>query len=290
MNTNEATTIISNIFSKQSLKIIQLELNHYAFNFAKIAEQCQLLPLTNLKRCTISLGTSEDLFKLIELLPNVEDLNLIFVQAPIFSDQKLSSIHQSMRKLEKFAMKCLNGSSDYLWMEQLVVNLPKSFQHLSLWFATEDNRCFNGQLIEKLLSEHLPKLKKFEYIVFCNDYDQSLKPNEILDSFRSSYWIDENKWYIACFKDQHNQFIIWTAASNFNNVFTTQPLLRTQMLITAPSLKIFYKYTKSWSFNKQTSTEDVIYFLHQGSNTRQLHLDSLQGQYTVKPPIVDTSL
>ena len=63
------------------------------------------------------------------------------------------------------------------------------------------NICMNGHEWEKLIANYLPKLKIFRLKMtfnFSNNDNIFEQTDELVDSFRTSFWIEQHQWYVRC--------------------------------------------------------------------------------------------
>ncbi|UJR14301.1 hypothetical protein I4U23_001291 [Adineta vaga] len=59
----------------------------------------------------------------------------------------------------------------------------------------------NGYQWEELIKNYLPKLEIFRFKMRFSpsiDTDKETQMNEILDSFRTKFWIEEHQWFVRC--------------------------------------------------------------------------------------------
>ncbi len=110
-------------------------------------------------------------------------------------------------------------------MEQIVLTWPSKLKHLKIIFENDDvgvlvpqslvhlsqlitleiyrkelsRSCPNGQLWEQLIRSSFPLLKKFKfYFQFDYGFVPIKKIKKVISSFSTSFYLDENKWYVRC--------------------------------------------------------------------------------------------
>jgi hypothetical protein len=144
---------------------------------------------TSLKHLIIQ-NASCTLFTLSHLcqyIPNLQYLSITFTD---YSDQfEFSLPILSIIRLKIY----FSGSTDIL--EHLLQNMPY-LHHLT--FET-DNININGYQWEKMIRNYLPKLKIFQFKTsfrVLNDKDKETQLNEIVDTYRTKFWIDEHQWFV----------------------------------------------------------------------------------------------
>ncbi|CAF4288132.1 unnamed protein product [Rotaria sp. Silwood2] len=99
-------------------------------------------------------------------------------------------------------------------LEHLLQNLPNLYQ-----LKCDLNVYINGNEWEDIIKKSLPKLKMFQVKMRYtppNNENKENQLNEIVDSYRTNFWINEHHWFIRCHWytiDQKEQF-------NFIDVFT----------------------------------------------------------------------
>ncbi|CAF4000072.1 unnamed protein product [Rotaria sordida] len=76
-------------------------------------------------------------------------------------------------------------------------NVP-NLCHLKIKMFTE---LIDGHQWEKIIRNYLPKLKTFKLKCITTFFERNLEKqvDELINSFRTSFWIDEHKWFFRCF-------------------------------------------------------------------------------------------
>jgi hypothetical protein len=81
---------------------------------------------------------------------------------------------------------------------QHLLQIVPNLYHLSLKM---DHIYINGNQLEELITTFLPKLKIFEMKMMfrsSTDEDKEVQLNQIVDSFRTKFWIEEQQWFVRC--------------------------------------------------------------------------------------------
>ncbi|CAF1458291.1 unnamed protein product [Rotaria sordida] len=143
----------------------------------------------------ISEFSLKDMFQLFDYTPRLRYLSLSirfidedFVPSPIFSLINLTLTFDSV-------------SDD--WLMILFKNLP-NLRRLNVKFlsANHTSLFIYGNHWEDLIRNSLPKLKEFDLNIAVKFYhleNVEHEFNQLVDSFRSSFWLDEHRWFIRCY-------------------------------------------------------------------------------------------
>lgn len=193
MNENQAHCFYNHIWDLKNLTYCNFHiyvglLNSFP-NPTVISTSLKHLIIQNL-RCSLS-----SLSHLCQHTPNLEHLSASFKDI----SNRLNSISpiQSIRRLNmSFA-----GSIDQLKL--LLQNLP-NLHGLKLDIALI---YINGYQWEEIIHEYLPKLDVFQlkmYFLGFNDKDKQIELNEIIDTYRTKFWIEERRWFVQCYRCDPN--------------------------------------------------------------------------------------
>ncbi|CAF3884872.1 unnamed protein product [Rotaria sp. Silwood1] len=93
---------------------------------------------------------------------------------------------------------CCYRTSDASKIISFLKNLP-NLRNLKITMAFN---LINGYQWEQIIRSYLPKLKIFDlnmYDQFLDDQNLEERANELINSFQSSFWINEHKWFVRCF-------------------------------------------------------------------------------------------
>jgi hypothetical protein len=89
---------------------------------------------------------------------------------------------------------CISDISKMITLLQNVPNLRRLYVYLS-WIL------INGYQWEQAIRKYLPKLKIFQLSMKGKlSISQNIqeRADELLNSFRSPFWIDEHQWFVRC--------------------------------------------------------------------------------------------
>ncbi|CAF3352376.1 unnamed protein product [Rotaria sp. Silwood2] len=93
---------------------------------------------------------------------------------------------------------CYYRTSDLSKMISFLKNVL-NLRHLKITMAFN---LINGYQWEQIIRSYLPKFKIFDlnmYDQFPDDQNIEERANELINSFQSSFWINEHKWFVRCF-------------------------------------------------------------------------------------------
>jgi len=129
--------------------------------------------------------------KLFEYTPYLKRLSMKIV--PGINDYYTSSSFPTLIDLKII---------DYTSGTSRIISLLKNTHDLRRLHITLTSKLINGRKWEKIICNYLPKLKIFQFRMndtLYNNQDIQEQMNKLVSSFRSSFWIDEHKWFIRCF-------------------------------------------------------------------------------------------
>jgi hypothetical protein len=90
-------------------------------------------------------------------------------------------------------------SSDISTLLVFLQNIP-NLCHLDMNIYTE---LIDGHQWKQIIRNYLPKLKTFQLKLKTRIFDEpnlEKRIDELMNSFRSSFWINEHRWFVRCFK------------------------------------------------------------------------------------------
>ncbi|CAF1374962.1 unnamed protein product [Adineta steineri] len=162
---------------------------------------------------------------------------------------------------DALSIESLHLSSDYSHntLQQLLKHVP----NLTKLIVQTDGKYLDGHVWEKIMTDYLPKLKIFRLnMTFDNraQIDAEQLVDEILDTFRTNFWINEHKWFVqCCWKLWRNETLFY--------------------LYTLPHTFSMSTLDDKWQF-KSTNPQDISYVHPQStcvlsfrcSDIRQLHV------------------
>ncbi len=103
----------------------------------------------------------------------------------------------------------LNISTDCsLRLLHRLFQIMPNLSHVTLEMTKSDITFLDGQQWKQLIVNYLPNIKKFRFIVsafFDDEINIENKVNEILNTFRTPFWLDEHRWFVRCEWDPENK-------------------------------------------------------------------------------------
>jgi len=132
------------------------------------------------------------IFKLFEYTSYLNSVSISFDSHDTNEDYKPSYFFM-LTNLSIYVYR-LSDTSKMIFFLQNVPNLHRLDVHLSF-------NIINGYQWEQLIQNYLPKMKVFTLMmknVYPADRNIQEKADELIHSFRSSFWIDEHKWFVRC--------------------------------------------------------------------------------------------
>ncbi|CAF2077189.1 unnamed protein product [Rotaria magnacalcarata] len=124
----------------------------------------------------------------------------------------------SMTSLE---LSCTGCGSTLLHILQWIPNLYR--------LKLKDIPYINGHEWESCISNHLPKLKIFNFQMegrFSRNETIDVQVDDMLNKFRTQFWLDEHGWFIACYYEPTNRsFYLCTLPYVFDTFQMRYPLL-----------------------------------------------------------------
>ena len=184
MSENDEQLLFNQIWNLSKLKSIHLNINstRNSSNSTVISISLKYL---NIGNNIYSLSRFADLY---QNTPNLRHLSAWFVveynESPI-----LKPIYSITRLNITFY-----GPENML--EHLLANLPNLHQ-----LKCDLNVYINGHQWENTIKKSLPKLKIFQVkmrFTLSNNQNKEEKLNEIIDSYRTRFWINEHQWFVRC--------------------------------------------------------------------------------------------
>ncbi|CAF1434546.1 unnamed protein product [Rotaria sordida] len=149
---------------------------------------------TSLKAVDISAQMLKwnQIYSLFECTPHLEYLDIFIT--PFDNNHYQSSPIPTLIKLNTACYRM----SDTSKMISFLKNVP-NLRHLKITMVFN---LINGYQWEQIIRNYLPKLKIFNlnmYDQFPDDQNIEERANELINSFQSSFWINEYKWFVRCF-------------------------------------------------------------------------------------------
>ncbi len=207
---NLTTTVIDEIWN--------LPLTHCRFEEFYSGVQCFLAIRTvskSMRYLTIDgIGGDFDvLYHLLEYTPNLRQLS---ISTDYNSDDEQG---HSMTSLIQSLTLTYEGS--ILSMTNLFQNLP----NLSYLTLRTSNIYLNGDEWKQIIVDDLPQIKHFRLRMnfqFANDSDPETQVNQLLQTFRSDFWLKEHQWFVQCDWNPLDSFhrpILYTLPCSDGDVF-----------------------------------------------------------------------
>ncbi|CAF5100807.1 unnamed protein product, partial [Rotaria sp. Silwood1] len=82
-----------------------------------------------------------------------------------------------------------------------IISFLQNTPNLHRLYITLWSKFINGHEWKQIICNYLPKLKVFQLRMkrkFYDNHDIQEQANELVNSFQSSFWLDEHKWFIRC--------------------------------------------------------------------------------------------
>ncbi|CAF1158979.1 unnamed protein product [Rotaria sordida] len=198
---------------------------------------------------------SNQIDRLFQTTPRLRSLRIEMTCTT--SNEHFSIVLPSLKRLN-----IMFHSAQQSTIENLLRNLP----NLNALKIEMLNFCLNGHDWKRIITNYLLKLKRFEFKVddnFSNDNMIDKKINQLLQTFRTQFWIDIHRWFVQCdlcekehyslytlpyaFKDfsQLPCFSKSTCSDDFNHSHTYDYVCNLSNLLT------FSSYTINFHFNFQ---------------------------------------
>ncbi|CAF1056747.1 unnamed protein product [Rotaria sordida] len=172
---------------------------HLDLNFADEYEFCTPTIRSKSIEYLFIENISLDSSKLIQLFRCTPNLRHLTTSTDKFSnDTQFSSQIKSISSLKLVVDHLTNGT----------INLLKNVPNLTALTLQTGKHHMNGHKWKQLIVDYLPNFKKFRFfMLFYLDNEEQI--NEILDSYRTPFWLYERQWYVRCeWKSENNQILI----------------------------------------------------------------------------------
>ncbi|CAF3151436.1 unnamed protein product [Rotaria sp. Silwood2] len=128
---------------------------------------------------------SLQLMRLFRCTPNLRHLTVCIDK--LSKNAQVSSVIQSISSV-KFVVDHLTYGT---------INLLKNMPNLTLLTLQTGKHHMNGHKWKYLIGDYLPKLKKFQFLMlFLVNNEEEM--NEILDSYRTPFWLIDHQWFVRC--------------------------------------------------------------------------------------------
>ncbi|CAF3150270.1 unnamed protein product [Rotaria sp. Silwood2] len=187
MNRTSANRLYSQIWSLSKLNYCYIDINFAHGNYFPMPT----VTSTSLKHLSIT-NTScylNELIHLFQFTPNLQYLLIDFMDYANEFDLSLPIISITHLKL--------SFDSSLNILQYLLQNIPDLYD-LTLETC---NIYMDGYQWEELIRKYLLKLKIFQFKMrfsALNDESKEIQSDQILDSFRTKFWLDEHQWFVRC--------------------------------------------------------------------------------------------
>ncbi|CAF1394779.1 unnamed protein product [Adineta ricciae] len=205
---NIAVTLMNNIWS---LNLIHCHLDNFYSGgrcFSGIETVCTTMEYLSIENIYCDLTI---MYHLFQYTPNLRQLS---TASDYCSDDQ--SIYVKGLLVNKFELS-FEGSI------QCLTNLLQHMPNLcSLTLKTSDIK-LNGYQFEEIFRKYLTKLKVFRLKMnfhFDESTDKNRQIDELLDTYRTEFWLEQHRWFVQCDWDPHDVFdrvILYTLPYAFND-------------------------------------------------------------------------
>jgi hypothetical protein len=216
------------------------------------------------------------LFHLFKSTPHLQRLHVIDIVS--YEDEKLQPVVSSLISLN------ISFTGSICSMEILFQNLPNLY-HLTIHTSSI---YINGHEWKKIILNHLPKIKIFRLRMDFSFPAQQQKTkeeqiDELLNSFSTSFWIEEHRWFVRYHSNPTNTFnyaILYTLPYAFPAFTYVGECLSKS---TCPNEKDFWSYDRVQALEYSNRTEYLCTELSTNSscfpNLRHLKIDLPFDEY-----------
>jgi hypothetical protein len=197
MSIDDEQCFFSYIWKLQKLTYCYLNMWFY---YAKYIYNPGVITSTSLRHLIVQNTTcsASKLAHWNQFTPNLERLSITFRDN---TDQlKFMTPFLLLTRLK------MDFSGSMKMLEHLLQHMP-NLCHLRL----EINGIFiNGYQWEEIIRKYLPKLKIFQFkmdFLSSNEKNEEEQLNEIIDTFRTKFWIVEHQWFVQCYWCKSSELI-----------------------------------------------------------------------------------
>jgi hypothetical protein len=182
-------SIINNIWSLP--KLIYCKIHMYAVRRLRFCMPTQIstsFKRLALIRCPLALDQIAELY---QYTPNLKHLSITVKN---FADDYQPILLPTLISLQ-ISVSYINGISKIVLLLQ---NMP----NLRCLDINIVSNIIDGYQWKYIITNYLPKLEKFQFrmnhtLDFVDARQEHV--DRLIDSFRSSFWIDEHRWFVRCF-------------------------------------------------------------------------------------------
>ena len=174
------------------------------------ANQMHTLDVSNsIKNLTIAECDLHKFFQILQSTPNLQRLEVVNLEVGQFTIGAPSTF--LLTSLRIF----FRGKDSYLIY--IFQNLPQ----LRCLTIENSNISWDGYDWERVINEHLPKLKILRFKMERSILLQYKSVDFLLESFQTPFWLIDHQWYVGCYwdpKNIHRVGIIYTLPYAFNSL------------------------------------------------------------------------
>ncbi|CAF3340462.1 unnamed protein product [Rotaria sp. Silwood2] len=184
--------IVSNIVNT-IWRLSQLKYCHLDWTLIPIA----YFPVPNIRSKSIEYLSIEilpvDFIEIVRLFRCTPNLRYLHFRIAHPSDE---NIFQSMNSsISSLNLRINHHSSNQLF------NLLQKMSHLIKLTLLTESMIIDGHQFEELIVNYLPNLKVFRFVMYrdvdaYHNYERQI--DQILHSFRSSFWLIDRRWFVRC--------------------------------------------------------------------------------------------
>ena len=208
---NDMKYLMNNIWSLQNLTYCILDqITSRKMKFTNISIISSSIKYLTLEKITCDF---KDLSHLFEYTPYLKWISINLTYG--FPNQKICTSMSSLVSLKILYRGCLDS----------LINLFENTPNLmKLTLETFDIYC-DGYDWERILINYLFNIKIFRLkmnLNFPNSNYLNQQANDLIETFRNSFWIEEHQWFVRCDWDPLNIFsngILYTLPYAFNDCF-----------------------------------------------------------------------
>ena len=181
--------------------------------------------------------TLNQVFTLLKQTPNLRYLHI-----------NIKTLHDMNQSLTPFCSSLtvfkVHFSSPML---DQITNLLQHVPNLHHLTFESDGILIDGHQWETLITTYLSKLRRFQFLSqmkFYTQWNKEKKIDRLLDTYRTSFWLDQHQWFVRC---------DWTRQEDAD--FTTRYLI----LYTLPYFQNSFQYSEI-SYSKSTCPNDLDFW------------------------------
>jgi hypothetical protein len=128
-----------------------------------------------------------------------------------------------------------------------MINLFENMPNLSSLTFNIRPIYLNGHEWEEIIRKHLPKIQRFRlrmYFQFPYDDNRQKQAEELLQTFRTTFWLEEHQWFVQCqWSPSYNQGFLYTLPYAFERFHFYSEY---RFISTCPNEKDYWIYNPVW--------------------------------------------